>query len=52
VPLAGTNYVPGVTEERTLHEIKTLLEQHLMNPIDELPVSPASVGGSNGEAPA
>ena len=27
VPLAGTNYIPGVTEERTLAEIKRLLEQ-------------------------
>ena len=26
VPLAGTNYIPGVTEERTLAEIKALLE--------------------------
>jgi methylamine---glutamate N-methyltransferase subunit C len=27
VPLAGTEYVPGVTEERTLAEIQRLLEQ-------------------------
>jgi hypothetical protein len=27
VPLAGTEYVPGVTEERTLAEVKRLLEQ-------------------------
>ena len=27
VPLAGTNYVPGVTEERTLAEIKGMLEK-------------------------
>ena len=37
VPLAGTDYVPGVTEERTLGEIKTLLERYLDNPIDYLP---------------
>ena len=27
VPLAGTDYIPGVTEEQTLSEIKRLLEQ-------------------------
>ena len=27
VPLAGTNYIPGVTEQRTLDEIKSLLER-------------------------
>jgi methylamine---glutamate N-methyltransferase subunit C len=31
VPLAGTSYVPGVTEERTLGEIKRLLEKHVAN---------------------
>ena len=29
VPLAGTNYVPGVTEETTLNEIKTMMEKYL-----------------------
>jgi hypothetical protein len=29
VPLAGTEYVPGVTEENALAEIKRLLERHL-----------------------
>ena len=29
VPLAGTSYIPGKTEERTLAEIKALLEKHL-----------------------
>jgi glutamate synthase domain-containing protein 2 len=29
VPVAGTSYVPGVTEERTLGEIKGLLEKYL-----------------------
>jgi methylamine---glutamate N-methyltransferase subunit C len=53
VPLAGTQYVPGVTEENTLTEIKTLLERHLENPVDELPVSGASInGGHHGETPA
>jgi len=55
VPLAGTEYVPGVTEERTLGEIKTLLERYLDNPIDYLPPSgsEAAIGSSaNGEAGA
>jgi glutamate synthase domain-containing protein 2 len=37
VPLAGTNYVPGVSEERTLDEMRHMLERHLENPIDYLP---------------
>jgi glutamate synthase domain-containing protein 2 len=37
VPLAGTNYVPGVSEERTLEEMRRMLERHLENPIDYLP---------------
>jgi methylamine---glutamate N-methyltransferase subunit C len=37
VPLAGTHYIPGVTEERTLAEIKQLLERHLEYPVDYLP---------------
>ena len=37
VPLAGTNYIPGVTEERTLAKIERMLEQHLENPVDYLP---------------
>jgi hypothetical protein len=32
VPLAGTNYVPGVTEEETLGEIRSMLEKHLTEP--------------------
>ena len=32
VPLAGTEYIPGVTEERALGEIRTLLDQYLENP--------------------
>ena len=31
VPLAGTNYIPGQTEERTLAEIKALLEKQVLN---------------------
>ncbi len=29
VPLAGTEYIPGVTEDRTLQEMKRMLESHL-----------------------
>jgi glutamate synthase domain-containing protein 2 len=29
VPLAGTNYIPGVTEETTLEEIKTMMQKYL-----------------------
>ena len=42
MPLAGTNYIPGVTEERALAEIQRLLERHLDNPIDELPLDVAT----------
>jgi hypothetical protein len=31
VPLAGTKYIPGVSEERTLAEIKDLLAKHVAN---------------------
>jgi methylamine---glutamate N-methyltransferase subunit C len=37
VPLAGTSYIPGVTEERALGEIKRMLERHLAYPVDYLP---------------
>jgi hypothetical protein len=37
VPLAGTNYIPGVSEERTLAEMKRMLERHLEVPSDFLP---------------
>jgi glutamate synthase domain-containing protein 2 len=37
VPLAGTSYIPGVSEERTLEEMRQMLERHLENPIDYLP---------------
>jgi hypothetical protein len=31
VPLAGTNYIPGQTEERTLAEIKALLTKQVLD---------------------
>jgi len=31
VPLAGTTYIPGRTEEAALAEIKALLEKHILN---------------------
>jgi hypothetical protein len=34
VPLTGTDYIPGVTEERSLARIERLLERHLDSPID------------------
>ena len=37
VPLAGTDYIPGVSEERALHRIETLLDRYLANLVDELP---------------
>src|SRR5918998_364332 len=39
VPLTGTDYIPGVSEERALARIERLPEQHLENPIDELPAT-------------
>jgi glutamate synthase domain-containing protein 2 len=46
VPLAGTNYIPGQSEERALEEIKRLLERHIENPIDYLApeVEPTAAG--------
>jgi len=29
VPLAGTNYIPGVTEEATLGELKSMMQKYL-----------------------
>jgi predicted RNase H-like HicB family nuclease len=37
VPLAGTNWIPGATEEKALDEIKRLLEKYVEYPIDYLP---------------
>jgi methylamine---glutamate N-methyltransferase subunit C len=47
VPLAGTEYIPGVTEERALGEIRTALDQYLENPVDFVP-EPA---GTSAEGP-
>jgi len=43
VPLAGTEYVPGVTEERALKEVKRMLEKHLEYPVDYLPASEEAI---------
>jgi len=40
VPLAGTDYIPGQSEEQALREIKRLLERHIENPIDYLAAEP------------
>ena len=42
VPLAGTDYIPGVSEERSLQEIETLLDQYLENPVDYIPETAAT----------
>jgi hypothetical protein len=52
VPLAGTEYIPGVTEEKALGEIKTLLDRYLDTPVDQQHPSPAAVAAQNGEATA
>ena len=44
VPLAGTSYIPGVSEEKALDEIKTMLDRYLENPIDRLPEREAIEG--------
>ena len=36
VPLAGTSWVPGVSEEQTLAKIERMLEKHLEYPVDYL----------------
>ena len=48
VPLAGTDYIPGVTEERALGEIRGLLDQYLENPVDYLP-TPAATAAEDPE---
>ena len=45
VPLAGTTYIPGVSEEKTLAEIKRLLERHLEYPVDYLPTHAEVMSG-------
>jgi methylamine---glutamate N-methyltransferase subunit C len=47
VPLAGTDYVPGVSESRALEEIKTMLDRYLENPIDELPEPRKAAAGED-----
>jgi hypothetical protein len=49
VPLTGTDYIPGVSEERSLARIEALLERHLENPIDSYVSESAGVNG-HGEA--
>jgi hypothetical protein len=44
VPLAGTDYIPGVSEENALKRIETLLDRYLENPVDELPVVAEKAG--------
>src|SRR5271155_2033792 len=46
VPLAGTDYIPGRSEERALDEIKRLLARHIDNPIDYLPAEHAPSAAS------
>ena len=50
VPLAGTDYIPGVTEGRALEEIRTLLDQYLENPVDYMPQAPTGRVRSDGRA--
>jgi glutamate synthase domain-containing protein 2 len=45
VPLAGTDYIPGVTEERALQRIERLLEKHIEYPVDYLPESELAGAG-------
>jgi hypothetical protein len=42
VPLAGTTYIPGVSEDNALNEIKRLLARHIENPVDYLAAPEAS----------
>ena len=46
VPLAGTDWIPGVTEERALQKIERLLEKHLEFPVDYLPESSEDMAGA------
>ena len=47
VPLAGTDYIPGVTEERALARIERLLERHLAYPVDYLPETSEYAGAGD-----
>src|SRR6516225_9731891 len=44
VPLAGTDYIPGLSEEKALARIEQLLERHVENPIDFLEPEREEVG--------
>jgi hypothetical protein len=44
VPLAGTDYIPGVSEAQALTEIKRMLEKHLEYPVDFLERQEVSAG--------
>ncbi|MEO8290641.1 MAG: glutamate synthase-related protein, partial [Gaiellaceae bacterium] len=46
VPLAGTDWIPGVSEERTLAKIERMLEKHLEFPVDYLPESSEDMAGA------
>src|SRR5262249_32427892 len=43
VPLAGTESIPGVSEERTLGQSQRLREKHVGYPVDYLPDQPAQL---------
>jgi hypothetical protein len=45
VPLAGTSWIPGVSEERTLARIEQLVEKHLEYPVDYLPTHAEVMSG-------
>src|SRR4029078_112531 len=46
VPLARTDWSPGVTEERALAKIERLLEKHLEFPVDYPPQSREEIAGA------
>ena len=43
VPLAGTEYIPGVTEDRTLQEMKQMLESHLEGQAQQFVGQPGNI---------
>ena len=45
VPLAGTSWIPGVSEEQTLAKIERMLEKHLEFPVDYLPSAAEVMSG-------
>ena len=47
VPLAGTDWIPGVSEENALEKIERLLQKHLEYPVDYLPEQPAEYAGAD-----